>query len=290
MVEVLAISGFAVFAAAVIYGWRRFRLRRLVLERLGEARTSILTEPRPTVVQSPPTKSPLLRPLRWVPWGLVLPSILILYFLVGFPWPYCISLSVIAGLLGSQTEAFLTARKTAKLETQLADAVDIMVGALGAGAGVADALEAAIQETQSPLKPQLEEILGRIRLGDQAQAVFDSLVQRIPLESFLLFASTLSVHWEVGGSLAPTLSTVGRTIRDRIDMSRRIQSNSSQSQISTLMVLGLTYFIALLVYNNGPEQMREFLATSIGSFLASGSMLLQAVGILWMSYISRIKF
>ena len=56
------------------------------------------------------------------------------------------------------------------------------------------------------------------------------------------------------------------------------------------MVLGLTYFIALLVYNNGPEQMREFLATSIGSFLASGSMLLQAVGILWMSYISRMKF
>ena len=56
------------------------------------------------------------------------------------------------------------------------------------------------------------------------------------------------------------------------------------------MVLGLTYFIALVLYANGPDQMREFLSTSIGSFFAAGSMLLQALGIAWMSYISRMKF
>ncbi|QDU98843.1 Bacterial type II secretion system protein F domain protein [Lignipirellula cremea] len=213
-----------------------------------------------------------------------------LYFLVGMPWPYCVSLAVIASLLGSQFESFLATRKEAKLEAQLADAVDIMVGALGAGAGVAGALEAALQETHAPLRGQLEEILGRIRLGDQPQSVFQNLSERIPLETFLLFASTLAVHWEVGGSLAPTLATVGRTIRDRIDISRRIRSNTAQSTISTMMMVGLTYFIALVVYNNGPEQMKAFLGTSIGSFFAAGSMLLQAVGIVWMSYISRMKF
>jgi Flp pilus assembly protein TadB len=120
--------------------------------------------------------------------------------------------------------------------------------------------------------------------------VFRSLAERVPLETFVLFASTLTIHWEVGGSLGPTLATVGRTVRDRIDISRRIRSNIAQSQISTVMVLALTYFIALIVYSHGPEQMQEFLSTSIGSFFAAGAMLLQAVGIVWMSYISRMRF
>jgi Flp pilus assembly protein TadB len=294
MLEAAALLGFASVAAAVAYGWRVVYLRGLVLDRLGEpAASSEQQVRRDAATRAAATsvgRSPLSRPLRWLPWALTLPAGLVLYFVVGMPWPYCVSLAVIAGLLGSQLEAFLAIRKAAKLEAQLADAVDIMVGALGAGAGVAGALEAAIQETNAPLQGQLEEILGRIRFGDQPQSVFKNLAERIPLETFLLFASTLAVHWEVGGSLAPTLATVGRTVRDRIDISRRIRSNTAQSQISTIMVLGLTYFIALVVYSNGPEQMQEFLSTSIGSFFAAGSMLLQAVGMLWMSHISRMRF
>jgi Type II secretion system (T2SS), protein F len=78
------------------------------------------------------------------------------------------------------------------------------------------ALESAAQESRPPLREQLDEVTGRIHFGDDAQAVFRSLTERVPLETFLLFSSALSVHWEVGGSLAPTLATVGRTIRDRI--------------------------------------------------------------------------
>lgn len=285
MLKVAAVFGFASLTAAMAYSWRVLYLRALVLDRLRD------TEAEPLVEKKRPRGiSPLTRPLRWLPWFLAFPCGMSLYLLLDVPWPYSVSLSVITALLGSQLEGYLAARKAFQLETQLADAIDIMVGALGAGAGVAGALEAAIQETSAPLRGQLEEILGRIRFGDQAQTVFENLAERIPLETFLLFASTLSVHWEVGGSLAPTLATVGRTIRDRIDISRRIRSNTAQSQISTIMVLALTYFIALVVYNNGPDQMKEFLSTSIGSLFAAGSMLLQAVGILWMSYISRMRF
>lgn len=294
MLKTVVLLSFATLVASVVYGWRVFRLRGLVLDRLGKAPTSTeQKEERLSTVVSRATRTgtyPLSRPLRWVPWIMTIPVALALYLGAGLMWQYCIAVAAIAGLLGSQLESFLAARRVGKLETQLADAVDIMVGAMGAGAGVAGALDSAIQETRNPLRGQLEDVLGRIRFGDQPQAVFKSLSIRIPLEPFLLFSSTLAIHWEVGGSLAPTLATVGRTIRDRIDISRRISSNTAQSQLSTLMILALTYFIALIVYSNGPEQMREFLSTSIGSLFAAGSMLLQAVGIVWMSHISRMKF
>src|SRR5260221_701696 len=97
---------------------------------------------------------------------------------------------------------------------------------------------------------------------------------RVPLETFLLFASAMAVNWEVGGSLSPTLATVGRTIRDRIEIGRRIQSNIAQSQLSTYFLLGLTYFIAAIVWRNNPDNMRQFLGTSVGQMFVAGSMVM----------------
>ena len=110
-------------------------------------------------------------------------------------------------------------------------------------------------ESRRPLRPQLEEVVGRIRFGDDPRTVYHGLTERVPLETFLLFASALSVQSETGGSLAPTLASVGRTIRDRIEIARRIRSNSAQSEVSTLAVMLLTYFIALVVWRTNPEQM-----------------------------------
>ena len=214
----------------------------------------------------------------------------LLYFAFGWAPPFVIAVSLIVGLLAGRLESYLAARRTASIETQLADAIDLMVAALRAGAGVADALENAMRESRRPLLPQLEDVVGRIRFGDDPRTVYRGLTERVPLETFLLFASALSVQSETGGSLAPTLASVGRTIRDRIEIARRIRSNSAQSEVSTLAVLLLTYFIALLVWRGNPEQMQEFLATKIGQWAVAGTILLQAVGLVWMSLISRMKF
>ena len=214
----------------------------------------------------------------------------LIYFVFGWALPFVIAVGLIVSLLGGQLESYLAARKTARIETQLADAIDLMVAALGAGAGVTDALENVLRESRSPLRPQLEEVVGRIRYGDDPRTVYRGLTERVPLETFLLFSSALSVQSETGGSLAPTLASVGRTIRDRIEIARRIRSNSAQSEVSTLAVMMLTYFIALIVWRTNPEQMRQFLATSVGQWAVAGTILAQAAGLVWMSFLSRLRF
>jgi Flp pilus assembly protein TadB len=226
----------------------------------------------------------------WVPWLLGAGTATVLWLLAGWSAPFILAGGLMAGLLASQVEAFVAQQSAAALETQLADAIDIMIGAVGAGASVGTAMEAAIAESRAPLRPYLEEVAGRIRLGDEPAEVFQSLAERVPLETFLLFTSALSVHWEVGGRLTSTLTMVGRTVRDRIEVSRRIRSNTAQSQFSTIAIIGLTYFIAIIVWRNGPEQMREFVTSSIGSWFVAGSVILQTIGIVWMNVISRPKF
>lgn len=232
----------------------------------------------------------LRRRWMWVPWLAGVAIAATIWIVTGWPSQYMLAIGAVICLLASQLEGFLSARHVTKLETQLADAIDIMVGALGAGAGVGPSVEAAMVEIGSPLRPYLEEMSGRIRLGDEPVEVFRSLSDRVPMETFLLFSSALAVHWEVGNRLAPTLATVGRTIRDRIEINRRIQSNIAQSQFSTLAIIGLVYLIALIVWRNNPGPMRDFVTSPIGSWFVAGSIMLQAVGIVWMDLISKPRF
>jgi Flp pilus assembly protein TadB len=275
----LSVTAGALLVAA---SWRRAQLRRLALERLT-ARGGEFVAGRGRATTAWHT--------LWF-WPPLLGSSLALlcYFALGFPIALAAASGVIVGLLGRQLQLAIIALRTSKLENQLADALDIMVGALGAGAGATAALRAAADESRGPLRPYLEDVIGRIRLGDAPAEVFRALSQRVRLETFLLFSSALAVHWEVGGSLAPILATVGHAVRERIETERRIRANVMQSNISTALVLGLTYFIALILWRNSPEHMAEFLSTSIGSFFVATSMVLQALGIVWMARISKPRF
>jgi Flp pilus assembly protein TadB len=287
MREILLFSGLLLLGLGVVASvWRSARSRALArgrMEHSAEVSGPALAEPIPVA------RSFLVR-RRLLPWMVGLFVAGFLYVALGWAAAFVIAIGLIVSLLGGQLESYLAARRTARIETQLADAIDLMVAALGAGAGVADALENAMAESRRPLRPQLEEVVGRIRFGDDPRTVYHALTQRVPLETFLLFSSALSVQAETGGSLAPTLASVGRTIRDRIEIARRIRSNSAQSEVSTLAVMMLTYFIALVVWRTNPQQMNEFLATSIGKGAVAGTILLQAVGLVWMAFLSRLRF
>jgi len=277
---------FVVLAAgigATVYSMHQLRLRRLAHERLALPTAIPVEESRPSVSRA-------LRRFRWIPWLLALLLALLLGFLVRLPPIFAATFGMIAGLMGAQFEVFLSERKVVLLETQLADAIDLMVAALHAGASVSAALETAMGESRNPLRQELEDVVGRIRYGDAPRDVFQSLSERVPLESFRLFSSTLAVHAEVGGSLARTLSSVGRIVRDRLEIGRKIRSMTTQARVSIWAVLGTTYFIGLIIWRNNTERMADFLGTSIGQTFVAAAMLLQALGILWSARISRMRY
>ncbi|HKI30314.1 MAG TPA: type II secretion system F family protein [Gemmataceae bacterium] len=285
MTEAIVLLTLALGLAAVVYFVMVWRVRRLALRRLAES-VEAAEEAEPAEEE---LTAVFVRRHYILPWvGAALVGVVI-YF-VGVHWVFCGTLAMLLGLFGGQVDRFRVDRKTARIEEQLADAIDLMIGALQGGGSVLRAMEVAVEEARGPLKPQLAEVVGRIRLGDETPAVLHALERRVPLETFRLFASALTVHWETGGSLTPALSTVGRTIRDRIELSRRVRSLSTHARVSTMAILLTTYFIAVVIWRSDPERMVKFLSSTVGRGLAAGAIVLQAVGVVWTSAISRVKF
>ncbi len=129
MLEILILAGLLLGLGAVAAYWRNARIRALARQRMERAAEAPKAAPEAVV---PLARSFLVRH-RSAPWVMGLLTAGIVYFAVGWTLPYVISISLIVILLGGRLEAFWAAAQIAKIETQLAQAIDLMVAASAPG-------------------------------------------------------------------------------------------------------------------------------------------------------------
>lgn len=214
----------------------------------------------------------------------------ILWVFVGLPTGVALASGALIGVLAYLIEDHVAEQRAATIETQLAAAIDLLIGSLRAGASLLAAFESALEEAEPPLRPYLQEVAGRIRLGDDPHGAVSDLQVRVPLETFRLFATSLAINWEVGGSLATTLTTIGATVRDRIEMSRRVRAQGVESNASVAVVLVIAYVLGFLMWRTNPDRLGAFVRSGVGMTLVAAAIFLQAIGLLWMSRLSRSSF
>jgi tight adherence protein B len=278
----------AAIAASAILAARASYLRGLSARRLGRPEAE---EEAPEEVRAPDLGSvPFVRRHTLIPLLLAAAVAATLHYGFQFHAIFAAAAFAIISVVGIVIDKLRFERACARIEAQLADAIDLMVGSLRAGAGLLDAFESAARESEEPLRQQLVEVGGKIRLGDDPRSVLRNLAKRVPLATFDMFVLTLTSNWEVGGSLAPGLSTVGRGVRDRIDLTRRVRALTTQSRLSVIGILAVSYFIGILMWRAAPHRMEEFLGTDFGRNCIGGALLLQAVGLIWISWISEVKY
>jgi tight adherence protein B len=275
--------------AALFVFWRSAHTRRIAVDRLAAMiDTSTGAEPRGRSAHR--TVPPFPPRYRWLPPAVGIAFGATMWIAVGFPLPIAAAIGILIGVLAALIEAYIGERQEALIEVQLAAAIDLLVSSLRAGASLLAAFESALQETEAPLRPYFQEVAGRIRLGDDPRSAVSDLQVRVPLESFRLFATSLEIHWEVGGSLATTLSTVGATVRDRIELSRRVRAQGVESNASVAVVLAISYVLGFLMWQTNPQRMEAFGRTGLGTALVTAAIGLQAIGLVWMTRLSRSRF
>ena len=275
----------AILATGVLYLLYGRHARRLADERLaaliGTADIAETRDEPKRRIRSFPPRYPLVPPAI----GVV--TAFAFWLVIGLPLEISIAFGVLAGVLAYLIEEYRGEQQAAAIEAQLAAAIYLMVGSLRAGASLLAAFDSALEEVGPPLRPYFQEVAGRIRLGDDPRSAVSDLQVHVPLETFRLFATSLSIHWEVGGSLATTLSTVGQTVRDRIELSRHVRAQGVESHASVAVVLGIAYVLAFLMWRTNPDRLEAFVRTGIGTAIVASVSMLQAIGLVWMARRNR---
>lgn len=289
MGELIAVLALVVGVAAVWYGARGALARRRAVARMARQRDEFEEERLEIEAELDEGRvTSVLARRAWPMWACGLGAFAIAYLVFALTPVIAFAFGVFGGVIGWRLEERRVDRLALSLETQLADAVDLIVSSARSGGTIVDAIGQAAERSDGIVGDELTEVVERLRIGQSAREVLAELRVRIPLDSFRLFTFTIGTNWEGGAGHAHALSSVGRAIRDRVALRRRLRTQTVETEVSVIGVLALTYGLAYLVAHSSSIDFAQFASSSMGQFVITAILLMQAVGVLWVQRLARI--
>jgi tight adherence protein B len=173
------------------------------------------------------------------------------------------------GLLGGAALPYLflsfKARQRVKaFENQLPDLLVTMAAGLKAGHSFRQALQSVVDEDQPPASKELKRVLTETRLGRPMDEALVDMAERIGSKNFEFVITAVTIQRQVGGSLAGLFDMVADTVRNRQQFAKKIKGLTAMGRASAYVLVGLPFFVAMMLTLLNSEYMRPLWHTSTG--------------------------
>ena len=170
----------------------------------------------------------------------------------------------------------------------LADTLQLMSGSLSAGLSLPQSVDTIVREGAEPIASEFRRVVIESRLGVTIEDALEGVAQRMQSRDFGWVVMAIRIQREVGGNLAELLLTVAATLREREYLRRHVHALSAEGRLSCYVLGGLPPgFLAYLTLTK-PDYVEPLFTTPIGWMMCIGMAVLLAVGIFWMSKVSKV--
>lgn len=212
----------------------------------------------------------------------------IIYFRTGAPLP---SIVLSAAFIPIPLLYVLRkrARRFAKIEQQLPDALDQLVSALQVGHSLITAIGALGHDSAEPLAGEFRILFDEQNFGMDLRTAMQNLATRAPLQDVRIFVAAALIQKESGGNLAEVLSRVAQTIRDRFRLKKQISVHTAQGRLTGWILSLLPVGLGFGMYLVNPAGMSVLWTRPLGlkMLYAAGGMIV--AGCLLIRRIVRIR-
>jgi tight adherence protein B len=181
------------------------------------------------------------------------------------------------------------ARRLAKFEEQMPEAIDVIQRALKAGHPFNHCLKMVAEDMEEPIAREFELTFADISYGNDARRALLGLLQRAPSVSVTALITAVLVQRETGGNLAENLGRISSVIRGRFRFQRKVKTLSAEGRLSgwILSMTPLVLFGALWMMH--PEYVARLTEHPRGPTLIYIAVGMGTIGILWIRRLVRIE-
>jgi tight adherence protein B len=181
------------------------------------------------------------------------------------------------------------AKRFAKLERQLPEALDMLVGALKVGHSLITAIGALGQDAAEPLAGEFRKLFDEQNFGLDPHTAMTNLALRVPLPDVRIFVAAALIQKESGGNLAEVLAKVAQTTRARFQLKKQIMVHTAQGRLTGWILSLLPVGLGLGMYLVNPDGMSLLWTRSIGVKMLSAAAAMIVVGWLIIQKIVKIR-
>jgi len=181
------------------------------------------------------------------------------------------------------------ARRFARFEEQMPDAIDMIQRALKAGHPFGQCLKLIADDMEEPIAGEFAMTFADISYGNDPRRALFAMLQRVPSVSVTALITAVLVQRETGGNLAENLARISGVIRGRFRFQRRVKTLSAEGRLSG-WILSMTPIVLFgVMWLMHPEYIAKLTEHPKGSTLITTAMAMGAVGILWIRRLVRIE-
>lgn len=175
---------------------------------------------------------------------------------------------------------WLRARRIARIEAQLPDALQMLAGTARAGLSLPAAIRQVTTELSPPLSQELMLVQHEQRLGVSLDDALENLSFRVPAQPVRLMVSAMRIASETGGGLAETLDRTATTLRSQHAMELKIGALTAQGKLQAWVVGLLPVFLLWVLTRMEPDAMALLWTTRIGWGVLAAVAVMEFLGVL----------
>jgi tight adherence protein B len=230
--------------------------------------------------------------VRWSVGEFVIASTLIasIFLLAGqrFGVLVAVLIAAIGLLMPAMLLVFLRGRRMKRFETQLPDAIDMIVNAMRAGFSFQAAMKFVGEEMPAPLGEEFMKFYDEQRLGLDVRSALLDLQERVGSLDIKMFVTSLLIQRETGGNLSEILTSLSTLVRDRGALYAQIDTLTAEPKLTgaVLAALPVLAFVALMMLN--PSMMQPLFTTETGHYILYYTVGSVIFGSLLIRHIARI--
>jgi tight adherence protein B len=199
---------------------------------------------------------------------------------------------VIALALGSAPVIYIMrvrARRLAKFEQQLPDAIDLFTRTMRAGHNIHSGLETIATETADPVRMEFKKLMEELALGSQVEPALHGLGKRVPLIDLKFFITSLILQRQTGANMVAVLENLSTLVRERLNMAAKLKAHTAQQRFSAGLLCALPLVVGIGFWFLKPEYIRLLWTDETGSKFFTYAIISETVGILVIRKIANIR-
>jgi tight adherence protein B len=176
---------------------------------------------------------------------------------------------------------FDLAKRFARFEEQLPEALDVMTRALRAGYPFNETLHLVATEMDDPIAREFHIAFDEINFGVDTRWALSSLVDRTPSMSLMAIVTTVLVQRETGGNLAETFENIGKLIRARFRFQRRVRTLTAEARMSAWILVMIPFILFAILSITTPDYVASITADPMGRNIILVGVVFMIAGNLW---------
>lgn len=180
-------------------------------------------------------------------------------------------------------------KRLGEIHRQLPDALELMGRALRAGHALFVGMKMVGSEMRDPIAGEFKRGFDEISMGASVPEALSHMADRVELLDVKFFVTSVNIQRETGGNLAEIIDSLGRLIRKRFELRKKVKALSAEGRMSALILMGLPFGIGLALHFLNPDYLAPLFTDPMGHMMVGAAATMMILGGIVMKRMIAIK-